>query len=35
MAYLELINLYKKYKNDGPNIIEDMNLKIEKGKFIS
>lgn len=34
MSYLEIKNLRKKYTKDGPLIIDNMNLSIEKGEFI-
>jgi multiple sugar transport system ATP-binding protein len=34
MSYLELRNLQKRYSKDGPLIVDNMNLSIEKGEFI-
>ncbi|MDR1901591.1 MAG: ABC transporter ATP-binding protein [Treponema sp.] len=34
MSYLELRNLQKRYTKDGPLIVNNMNLSIEKGEFI-
>ncbi len=34
MSYLEIRNLMKKYTKDGPWIIDNMNLSVEKGEFI-
>ncbi len=34
MSYLEIKNLQKKYTADGPMIVDNMNLSIEKGEFI-
>lgn len=34
MSYLELRNLQKRYTKDGPLIVDNMNLSIEKGEFI-
>ncbi|MDR2070125.1 MAG: ABC transporter ATP-binding protein [Treponema sp.] len=34
MSYLELRNLQKRYAKDGPLIVDNMNLSIEKGEFI-
>jgi len=34
MSYLELKNLQKRYAKDGPMIVNNMNLSIEKGEFI-
>jgi multiple sugar transport system ATP-binding protein len=34
MSYLELRDLRKRYAKDGPLIVNDMNLSIEKGEFI-
>ena len=34
MSYLEIKNLQKKYTKDGPLVVNNMNLSIEKGEFI-
>lgn len=34
MSYLEIRNLQKKYTKDGPMIVNNMNMSIEKGEFI-
>lgn len=34
MSYLEIKNLQKKYTNDGPLVVNHMNMSIEKGEFI-
>ncbi len=34
MSYLEIKNLQKRYTKDGPLIVNNMNLSIEKGEFI-
>ncbi|GHV92812.1 sugar ABC transporter ATP-binding protein [Spirochaetia bacterium] len=34
MSYLELRNLKKRYTHNGPLIVDNMNLSIEKGEFI-
>ena len=34
MSYLEIRNLQKKYTKNGPMIVDNMNLSIEKGEFI-
>lgn len=34
MSYLEIKNLQKKYTKNGPLIVNNMNLSIEKGEFI-
>lgn len=34
MSYLEIKNLKKRYTRNGPLIVDDMNLSIEKGEFI-
>lgn len=34
MSYLEIKNLQKKYTANGPLIVNNMNLSIEKGEFI-
>jgi multiple sugar transport system ATP-binding protein len=34
MSYLELRNLKKRYTHNGPLIVNDMNLSVEKGEFI-
>lgn len=34
MSYLEIKNLQKKYMKDGPLVVNNMNLSIEKGEFI-
>ncbi|MDF2473038.1 MAG: sugar transporter ATP-binding protein [Anaerocolumna sp.] len=34
MSYLEIKNLRKKYSKDGPLIIDNLNLSVEKGEFI-
>lgn len=34
MSYLEIKNLQKRYTKDGPLVIENMNMSIEKGEFI-
>lgn len=34
MSYLEIKNLYKKYTNNGPLVVDNMNLSIEKNEFI-
>lgn len=34
MSYLEIKNLQKKYTKDGPLVVDNMNLSIEKGEFI-
>lgn len=34
MSYLELKNLKKKYTKNGPMIVNNMNLSIEKGEFV-
>ncbi|GHU87321.1 sugar ABC transporter ATP-binding protein [Spirochaetia bacterium] len=34
MSYLELKNLQKRYTKEGPLIVNNMNLSIEKGEFI-
>ena len=34
MSYLEIKNLQKKYTQDGPLVVNNMNLSIEKGEFI-
>ena len=34
MSYLEIKNLQKRYTKNGPLIVDNMNLNIEKGEFI-
>ncbi len=34
MSYLEIQNLQKRYTSDGPLIVNNMNMSIEKGEFI-
>lgn len=34
MSYLEIKNLQKRYTKNGPLIVDNMNLSIEKGEFI-
>ena len=34
MSYLEIKNLQKKYTKDGPLVVNNMNVSIEKGEFI-
>ena len=34
MSYLEIKNLQKKFTKDGPLVVNNMNLSIEKGEFI-
>ena len=34
MSYLEIKNLQKKYSKNGPLVVDDMNLSIDKGEFI-
>ena len=34
MSYLEIKNLQKKYTQNGPMIVNNMNLSINKGEFI-
>ncbi len=34
MSYLEIKNLQKKYTKDGPLVVNNMNLSIEKGNSL-
>ena len=34
MSYLEIKNLQKKYTKDGPLVVNNMNLSIEKGSSL-
>lgn len=34
MSYLEIKNLQKRYAKNGPLIVDNMNLSIEKGEFV-